>query len=669
MQRYLIGTDIGGTFTDVVIFDFVSKSVKVLKVPSNPASPEDAVIEALKESGISMSEVALLNHATTVATNALLTKTGLPKAALITNKGFRDVLEIGRQKRPEIYNLFFRKPEPLVPRRLRFEVKGRILADGKVKEDLDERELKRLRERLLKNRVEAAAISLINSYVNPEHEIKVKESISGCCRYIFASSEVDPEYREYERTSTTVVNAVLAPIVSSYLERFSSKVKGLGYEKSIYIMSSNGGLNTVDYASRMPISVIESGPAAGVLAASFLAKEIGLEKAITFDMGGTTAKASSIINGRPDVAYEFEAAGKTHSGRSIKGSGYPVRFPFIDLAEVSAGGGTIAWVDEAGELRVGPKSAGADPGPAAYGRGGRDPTVTDANIVLGRLNQQYLLGGRMKVYPELAFDALKRLGEQIGLDPTEAAEGVVRLINSSMAKAISIVSVERGRDPREFALIAFGGAGPLHACDLAEEMGIKEIVVPEHPGLFSAYGLLAVDVVRSYKAPVFDRDLREVLGKLERTAREELGREGFKDVKISFMVDMRYVGQSYELTVDYEEGSDLKERFREEYKRVYGFYSDDPVEIVSARATAVAEVPKISLKKKQISRGQPVRAFERKAYISGKFVVAPVYLRESLSPGSFGNGPAIIEEYDSTTVVNEGWTWEVDEYSNIIIRR
>ncbi|BBE41443.1 hydantoinase/oxoprolinase family protein [Conexivisphaera calida] len=669
MPRYYVGVDIGGTFTDIVVFDSISEDVRVLKVPSTPANPEEAVVGALRDLNIDLSDVALLNHATTVATNALLTRSGLPRTALVTNKGFRDVLEIGRQRRPEIYNIWFTKPIPLVPRKYRLGIGGRVLADGSVKEEIPEEDLQRIRKFLLRNRVESVAISLLNSYANPAHEMKVKEGLSGCCRYIFTSYEVNPEYREYERTSTTVVNAVLAPIVSSYLDRFVEKIRGLGIEAPVYVMTSNGGLNTVQHASMLPISIIESGPAAGVLASAFLAHSMGLGNAMTFDMGGTTAKAGSIVEGKPDVAYEFEAAGKTHSGRSIKGSGYAVRFPFIDLAEVSAGGGTVAWVDEAGSLRVGPRSAGADPGPAAYGRGGTEPTVTDANVVLGRLNQRYLLGGRMAIYADLAERALESVGRAIGLDAVETAKGIIRLIDNAMAKAISIVSVERGRDPRSFPMIAFGGAGPLHACDLAEEMGMRNIVVPEHPGLFSAYGLLTVDVTRLYTAPVFERDLSRVVEELGRNAREDLGRDGFRDVHVDYLVDMRYRGQSYEITVEYGDGSSLREKFESEHRRMYGYTSEDPVEIVGAKAVARAEVPKIALRMRRPHGGSPSPSSSRTAYISGRFIDTPVYVREELSPGMRGSGPAIIEEYDSTTVVNDGWSWEIDGLFNIVMRR
>ncbi|MFP3285362.1 MAG: hydantoinase/oxoprolinase family protein [Nitrososphaeria archaeon] len=671
MPKYYVGVDIGGTFTDIVVFDSESGDVKVLKVPTTPRSPEAAVIGALRDIGIDVGEVALLNHATTVATNALLTRSGLPRAALVTNRGFRDILEIGRQRRPEIYNIWFTKPPPLVPRKYRVGIGGRVLADGSIKEEIPEEDLRRIRKFMIRNRVESVAISLLNSYVNPAHEMRVKEYLKDCCRYVFASSEVDPEYREYERTSTTVVNAVLAPIVSSYLDRFVGELRGMGVRAPIYVMASNGGLNTMERASRLPISIIESGPAAGVLASAFLAREMGVESAITFDMGGTTAKAGAIMGGKPDVAYEFEAAGRSHSGRSIKGSGYAVRFPFIDLAEVSAGGGTVAWVDEAGSLRVGPRSAGAEPGPAAYGRGGTEPTVTDANIALGRLNPEYLLGGRMRISRELAVRALEeRIGRALGVDAVEAAKGVVRLINNSMAKAISIVSVERGRDPRDFRMIAFGGAGPVHACDLADEMGIREVIVPEHPGLFSAYGLLTVDVTRVFSAPVFERDLAGVMEELRRRARDDLERDGFRDISLEELVDVRYKGQSYEITVEYGGGSGIRERFESEHRRIYGYTSNDPVEIVSAKVVARAIVPKIGLRRRGRRNGAaPAPASRRAAYISGEFSEVPVYARDALSPGDSGAGPAIIEEYDSTTVVNAGWRWEVDELMNLVLRR
>ncbi|HEU12718.1 MAG TPA: hydantoinase/oxoprolinase family protein, partial [Euryarchaeota archaeon] len=478
MERYHIGVDIGGTFTDIVIFDSYTGSMDVLKIPSTP-EPENAVIEALSNLRIGRDEIGIINHATTVATNALLTKSKIPKAALITNRGFRDVLEIGRQRRSEIYNLYFTRPRPLIPRKYRYTVKGRVLYDGSIYQELDYEELKRIKKRILAEKIETIAVSMLNSYVNPSQEKEIKEFFSDFKGKIFISSEVDPQYREYERTSTTVVNAILSPIVSSYLDKLSNGIISLGIRSPIYVMGSNGGLNTISFASRMPISIIESGPGAGVMASLSLAKKLGIENVITFDMGGTTAKAGAIVKGEVEISNEFEAAGKTHSGRSIKGSGYPVRYPFIDLAEVSAGGGTIARVDEGGLLKVGPESAGSFPGPAAYNRGGTEPTVTDANIVLGRINQEYLLGGGMKIYPELSWKAIEeKVAEKLSMDAVEASKGIIRIVNNAMSRAISIVSIERGRDPRDFTMFSFGGAGPLHSCDLAEEIGIREIVVP-----------------------------------------------------------------------------------------------------------------------------------------------------------------------------------------------
>ncbi|MFP3178171.1 MAG: hydantoinase/oxoprolinase family protein [Thermocladium sp.] len=671
MSKFHIGIDIGGTFTDVVLFNSETGEVRVLKVPSTPRNPEEAVINALASLGLADSDVAIINHATTVATNALLTRSGLPRAALVTNEGFRDVLEIGRQRRAEIYNLRFTRPPPLIPRSRRLTIGGRILSDGSIAQEIPERDLKRVRRFIEREGIETVAVSLLNSYINPAHERKVGEYLEGYGGYVFLSSEIDPQYREYERTSTTVVNAVLAPIVSKYLDKLSQGIRSMGLKSPLYVMASNGGLNTVDYASRMPISIIESGPSAGVLASSFLASKLGISNVITFDMGGTTAKAGAVVNGKPDVAYEFEAAGKTHSGRSIKGSGYAVRFPFIDLAEVSAGGGTIAWIDEAGSLRVGPSSAGADPGPAAYGRGGTEPTVTDANIVLGRLNGEYLLGGAMRIHRDLAEKAIReRLGEKLGLDAVKSAEGVIRLINNSMSKAISIISVERGRDPRDFSMIAFGGAGPVHACDLAEEMGIREIIVPEHPGLFSAYGLLTVDVTRIFTASVLDRNVEDVFAELRHRARSEMGMEGFRDVSMEELVDMRYRGQSFEITIEYGPNkSRLRDAFEEAHRKLYGYASSDPVEIVAAKVVARARVPKIDLVRRAMSRSEASPVASRRAYFSGEFREAPIYDRNTLPPGSEGVGPAVIEGYDSTIVINGGWRWAVDEYLNLVLRR
>jgi len=458
-----VGTDVGGTFTDVVIFDEESrKSPEVLKVATNPKHPESAILQALGDYQNRTEQFALISHATTIATNSLLTKSGLAETALITNEGFRDVLEIGRQRRPEIYNLNTKRPDQLVKRKNRFTVKGRRLVNGSSLTPLAENDLRTVSRAIIERGIESVAISFLNSYVNPADEIKAEKILrhSGFKGHIDLSSRIDPQYREYERTSTTVVNASLAPSVSQYLQRLKRRLEQIGIGSPVYVMNSDGTASTTAQAAKHPISIIESGPAAGVLSSRNLAKHLRLTKAITFDMGGTTAKAGAIVSGKADLAYEFEAAGRTYHGRSIKGSGYPVRQPFIDLAEVSAGGGTIAWIDETGNLKVGPESAGADPGPAAYDKGGTQATVTDANIVAGRINPSKLLGGQLKLRDDLAVRAVGKLSSRLGTSTEETADRILRIVNSNMSKALRLVSVERGRDPREYSLIAFGGAGP-----------------------------------------------------------------------------------------------------------------------------------------------------------------------------------------------------------------
>jgi len=668
-----VGVDIGGTFTDLVVFDSGSGNIRVVKVSSTPKEPEAAVLDALEQLRGQALEVVLINHATTVATNALLSRSGLAKTALITNEGFRDILEIGRQRRSELYNLRYSRPAPLVARAHRFTVRGRLLADGSEYESLSERDVEAVTLKITRGGFESVAVCLLNSYVNPGHELRVKELLeekfSG---HISISSEVNREYREYERMSTTVVNAALAPLVSTYLSKLGNKILEKGFQAPFYIMSSDGGMNTASYSSKRPISIIESGPAAGLLASKYLCDTLNLKNLITFDMGGTTAKAGTIINGEPSVAYEFEAAGKTHSGRSIKGSGYAVRYPFMDLAEISAGGGTIAWVDSGLALRVGPSSAGADPGPAAYGKGGMDPTVTDANILLGRINPNHLLAGKMAVYSELAFNAFKsKVADKLGLEVKEAARGVVKLVNNSMAKAISIVSVERGRDPRDYSLVAFGGAGPIHGCDLAEEMGMNHVVVPQHPGLFSAFGLLTVDVSRTFSAPVLSTKLdpESYFIELRQEAARSMKEDGFFDIAFQEYVDLRYKGQSYEITLAYRKGEDLKALFDASHKAVYGYSADDAIEIVNAKVKAVSATPKPVAHPKELKE-EPAREYTmREAWISGQDGVSPVYIREQLWPGAFGKGPCIIEEYDSTTIVNKHWRWAVDKYGNLELKR
>lgn len=686
------GVDVGGTFTDVIMYDDRDASLSVRKVPSTPKNLEEGILEALQDYRKMAGDVSLISHATTVATNALLVHSGLARTALITNSGFRDVLEIGRQRRAELYNLRGKRPVPLVRRKDRFTVRGRILWDGTELEPLSKTDVKKVAKRIARERYESVAIAFLNSYVNPKHEREAGRILKevGYLGHVDLSSDVDREYREFERTSTTVVNACLAPLVSRYLANLSVRLRREGFEAPVYVMNSDGSASTIHQASKYPALMIESGPAAGVLASRYLAKLLSLQKIITFDMGGTTAKAGAVVNYEPDIAYEFEAAGQTHSGRSIKGSGYVVRAPFIDMAEVSAGGGTIAWVDGAGALKVGPRSAGSDPGPAAYGSGGREPTVTDANIVLGRISPEGLLGGKMALHKDLAYAALRsKISERLGMSLEAAAQGIVSIVNNTMARAISIVSVERGRDPRDYSLIAFGGAGPIHSCDLAEELGIATIVLPQHAGLFSAYGLLTADLQRNFSLPVLEdaskADLEQYFSKLRENAHKILAQESFPNFDSVEQVDARYVGQSYEIPIPYEKGKSdsktIQEEFNQRHKQLYGYSSSDAVEIVNVKLRAIIPTRKAALspKAKMTGKGEESskstlghneKSKRRTAWFLGRcYDDVPVLARDLIEAGESGEGPCIVEEYDSTAIINPSWSWRMDEYANIILAR
>ncbi len=688
-----VGIDVGGTFTDLVAFDEDSGEVSLVKVPTTPRGPEGGVIDALSRflRDADPEEVSLVSHATTLATNALLGQEGLelPLVALLTTEGFRDVLEIGRQRRPELYNLFFQRPRPLAPRRLRFGVRERIDSEGNVLVPLNERDVERAVATALQRGAGAIAISFLHSYANPSHEKRAKEIAKRLAPHlpVVASHEVDPEYREYERTSTTVVNAALIPGVSRYLGRLEGALTSLGISAPRYVMQSSGGLASFDEAAKKPASLIESGPAAGIVASAWLGSLLGVEGVIGFDMGGTTAKAGVVVGGRPEVTTEYEVGGSIHAGRVVKGSGYAVRFPFVDLAEVSAGGGTVIWADEGGALRVGPVSAGADPGPACYGMGGDRPTVTDANLLLGRLGEE-LLGGELKLNKELAERALARVGERLGMSAVETAEAAVRIVNSHMAKVLRVVTVERGHDPRDLAMVAYGGAGPMHAAELAEDLGIAEVVVPQSPGLFSALGLLVTDIrhdlMRSVLKRVGDLDLGWLDAQFNEMAErgaQVLSREGVPTERMAFVrwVEARYEGQSYELAVELpaaptEVGRDgLRELFHARHERAYGYsMPDQEVEVVSARVTAIGIMPKPEQRGPPEGTGIPEEALKeiRTVFFAEKgWAEASVYDRSLLPTGVVVEGPAVIEQYDSTTLVPPGWSAEVDPRGNLRLRR
>ncbi|MGB9729338.1 MAG: hydantoinase/oxoprolinase family protein [Thermoprotei archaeon] len=650
-----IAIDIGGTFTDIIAVDDQGL-IHYYKGSTTPKNPEIGVYEGLKR----FADIKEVIHATTIATNALLGQIGLelPKTALFITKGFRDIIEIGRQNRPELYNLFFEKPRPLVPRELRFEVSERVNANGEILIPLDTNEVEEKMKKALESGVVSVGISFLHSYLNPLNEVKAKEVAVKYFKYVSVSHEVAPEPREYERTSTVVVNAVLMPLVSKYLESLYSIFSRFG-NPPFYIMASSGGLIDVREASEKPVQIIESGPAAGVVGASIFMRFLGIKDAISFDMGGTTAKAGTIVNQEIEVATEYEVGGKTHHGRIIKGSGYPIRFPFIDLAEVSAGGGTIIWRDEGGALRIGPISAGADPGPMCYGKGGDKPTLTDANLILGRIGDE-LLSGSMKLNKDLATKGLEKLGGS-----KEIAVEAVDLANLEMARAIRLVTVERGLDPSGFVLFAFGGAGPQHALDLAEELGIRRVIVPPHPGLFSALGMLFADKKIEMRKS-YPRDLNKDFNELENNLREKIG-----DVDYFLRyADIRYEGQGWELTVPLSTNitlDEIKKRFEGKHESVYGFKLDKPIEIVTIRVFAIAKILKPKLPDPPLI-GNPKIRFNRKVYFDD-WIDTPVYVRESLPMGYKIKGPAVIEEYSSTILIKPGWIAEVGKMGVLDIRR
>ncbi len=694
MGKNIICVDIGGTFTDVIALDVETGEVVREKVLSTPKEPEIAMLSAVSNvfERIKYKEVEFIVHASTIATNAILGQIGLelPKCAMLTTKGFRDIIVIGRQQRPELYNIFFQKPRELIQRKYRFEIEERTGPDGSEIMPLNQEDVKRAISKIKEEDIKAVAICFLNSYANPTHEMKAKNLVEKECKvFTVASSEICPEYREYERFSTAVVNAVLMPIVSSYLGRLRQGLEEMGLNCPLLMMKSSGGLISSQRAVRMPAAIIESGPAAGVIAATFYAELIGLENILSFDMGGTTAKAGTIVDRTPEVTREYEVGGRTHKGRLVKGSGYPVRFPFIDLAECSAGGGTIAWVDEGGFLRVGPVSAGSDPGPACYGKGGSDPTVTDANVILGRLNPKYLLGRALKIHKELAEKAIReKICDSLELDIVEAANGVIEIVNSEMSRILRIMSVERGLDPREFALMAFGGAGPMHACWLAEELSINLIIIPLDPGLFSAWGLMSADVTHEVSKPLMTTSidherLEDLFESLEKEAREVLLEQGIKEGKIFLFreLDVRYLGQSYELQVsvpsELNENSLNKviESFHEKHRRMYGYYMrDEEVEFVNARIKAIGRIIRPNIPKQPLQGAVPdensILGF-REVYFGREeeFHKTPIYIRERLKPGNMIEGPAIIEQYDTTTVIPPGWSAKVDEFGSLRVVR
>ncbi len=661
-----------------------------IKVTSTPLAPERAALAALAagltQRSFTAGDVALVAHASTIATNALLGQLALelPRVAFITTEGFRDVLEIGRQNRSAIYDLGVRRPRPLVRREDRLVVRERREFDGRVSVALDPVSVDRAIDTIAERAITSVAIGLLHAHVDDAHELAIAQRLAVRLPHvaITTSAALVRQFREYERFSTAVVNAALLPVVGAYLERLVSGMRAAGVDAPIFVMRSDGGMASIDVAARRPASLIESGPAGGVIAAAHFGRALGIDRILSFDMGGTTAKAGTIIDGTPEIASEFEAAGATHSGRAQKGSGYPVCFPFVDLAEVSAGGGTIAWLDAARTLRVGPLSAGADPGPAAYGKG-TAPTVTDANLVLGRLNAAGLLGGTFPIDGAAARRAVASIASVTDGDVPAAAAGIIALVDAEMAKVLRIVSVERGYDPRDFTLLAFGGGGPLHACAVAREVGVRRVIVPPLPGLFSAYGLLTADIrtvfSRSHVVAADDAAWPGVatgLRELHAQADASLAEQGVAPDARTFAheLDLRYAGQSFELSVPaVPHGPDAIAAFHARHERRFGFCAiDEPVQVVTLRVSGLGATakPAITTAPVAFAATPPVeRALQatRPVWQGDAFAPTPVYAREKLAPGDSIAGPAIIEQYDATTLVGAGWDARVDAAANIIL--
>jgi N-methylhydantoinase A len=689
-MAWRIGIDIGGTFTDVAMVEEETGRIGIAKVLTTPHDFGAAVIDGIRTgltgNGIEPADVALLSHATTVVTNALLEKKGA-RAGFIATRGFRDILELRRSSRPDLYDLFQDGPGMLVPRRHRFEITERIDAQGQVITPLAEDELLALIEAIRAANLQTVAVSFLFSFLNDAHERRVGSAIRAALPdvSVFLSCEVLPEIREFERASTTAVCAYVGPLLAGYLDRLSKATTALGLP-ALHVMGSSGGVFDIAEGLRMPAMAVESGPAAGVIAAALAGRQLGRPNLISFDMGGTTAKASVIVNGEIAVTAEYEVGGAANAKRWMHGTGHPIRVPVIDLAEVSAGGGSIAWVDPGGALKVGPHSAGAEPGPAAYGRGGLRPTVTDANVILGHLDRSALLGGGLPIDFAAAERAvLADVGSQYGLSAADAAERIVQVVNSNMAQALRIVSVERGHDPREFSLIAFGGAGPVHAVALAEELGIPEVIIPPAPGAFSALGLVATDLKRDYARTLYadlgsvsPERVTDTFAAMEAAGAAIMEASGAPVDRRALvrMADVRYRRQAYELTIPVGDGKitaavleELASTFHTRHEQTYGHANRaEPVQLVTLRLTALGRRRDIRL----AQPGDPSAARVRHRdvwFATTGFVETDVHLRDGLVPGTVLRGPVVIEALDSTVVVPPGWSAVVDEMGYLRVTR
>ncbi len=673
-----VGVDVGGTFTDLAINLNNGRNLILFKLPSTPKAPELAIINGiktvLKSQNLSSKEIKRFSHGTTVGTNALIERK-CGKVALVTSKGFKDLLEIGRQTRPTVYDMHLDHPKPLVDRHLRLEVSQRRLADGSLHVPLKESELKEISKKLKKEKVNCIVICFLHSYAYPEDEdicAKILKSLLPKEMKVLTSSSVYPEFREYERFSTAVLNAALITVLGSYLDRLTNLAEDIGIKNEVKISQSSGGLMSVRMAKKFPVRASLSGPAAGVQGALRRSLVAGFKDIITLDVGGTSADVALLKNGKPVEVNERDLAG------------FPIRIPSLDVNSVGAGGGSIAWIDRDGLLKVGPKSAGAVPGPACYDLGGKDPTVTDANVMLGRLNQESLLDGEMKINKQLSLECILKLAKELKVDPEEAALGIVQVSCATMVKAIRSISIERGHDPSEFLLFVYGGAGALHANDVARELGMKKIIIPPNPGILCAEGVMNASLSTEFVSTILTNLDDSGIAFLRKTGNNLLQRvnKWFKDEEVPikqrqvwWSIGARYFGQNYELSLSIDLSknnkkiiNEIKQEFHKEHELNYGFASDtESIQIVNLAVKALGNLETPSLPKVSKEKVKEPIGFRKTIFELDKRYKTPIFNRRKLVANQQIIGPALIEQMDTTTIIFPNDSCVVDEWGNLII--
>lgn len=682
-MSYRIGVDIGGAFTDLVAYNEDTGEMKWVKGETTPDDPSEGVIDTVRKSELDLSKAKNLIHGQTLVINTVIERDGA-KTGLITTKGFRDNLQLQRANRRDMYDLQYKKPKPFVPRYLRREVKERMMADGTVRTPLKAEDVKEATKKLLNEEVDSLCVSFLNSYANPKHELQAKDIIQSLIDGIplTLAHEITREWREYERTNTAVLNAYVTPKIQRYLGTLEDRIEGMGFDGTFYAMLSNGGMSTFQFAEDYPVYTMESGPIGGVMGAISLGEVIDENNIISLDGGSTTTKASLVQDLSPRIKKEY------HVGRDQFRPGYPVEIPVVDTVEVGNGGTSVAWIDEIGNLRVGPKAMGADPGPACYGKGGETPTVTDAYVINGLINPNYLLGGEMKIHKDLAVETVQKIAEHFDMAVEDAAEGIIKLANENASDAIRLVSVQRGFDPRDFTLIAYGGAGPMFAPFIAKELKLKKIVIPGiPPGVFSAWGVLVTDIKHDLvqtEIIKLDREgaldtINETYEHLEDEIMSIFEEEGINTHKVGIKryADMRYYGQEHTVRVPVMSGKITDEkiptiinRLHDVHEREYNFkLEESPVEIVNFHVTGLRKVKKIQIEEKEDVENSLNAAVKgkRDVYLEGKYHSLKVYNKPKIPKGARIAGPTIIEDPTSTVLVLEGQEAKCDKFGNIII--